>query len=114
MRTIVSIASGFALCIIIEIGIGTYQSIRHPLMPIQNDGYDLIQVADESGSHRFDLRRGESKLLPYGRYRVTIPNTHISFTLWKNNKGFCDIHDANGIPVVETTDNAAVVDEVRK
>jgi hypothetical protein len=87
--------------------------LRHPLEPIQNDGYNLVQVADKSGTHLFDLRRGESKLLPYGAYRVTIPDAKVSFTILKNNRGFCDIHSVNGVVVMEIA-NAEMIDEVRQ
>ena len=108
MRTILLIMSGVILCLVVEAGVSVFQKMREPLQPIRNDGYDLVQVANESGTHLFDLHRGESKPLEYGTYRVTIPSAKISFSIWKNDKGFCGIHAFNGFCLVETGNYATI------
>ncbi len=111
MRSILLIALGAVLCLAAEVGYDTYWKVKHPLGSITNSDYNLVQVASRSGEHLFDLHKGESRFLKYGWYQVTIPEANLSFTLWKNNRGFCYIHSGKGMPFVETDANCAVDDQ---
>ena len=108
MRALLLIFSGVVLCLVIEAGIGAYWKIKYPLEAIKNSDYNLVQIADRRGEHLCDLHKGESKLLPYGTYKITIADTKVSFSLWKNNRGFCNIRSSGGVLIVETDGNCGV------
>ncbi len=95
MRTAILVLVGAILCLAAQFGIGIYQMIAHPLGPIVNVDCDLIEVTSllptPEIEARFTLRRGESRLLPYGEYRVSVNNGKGSFTLFKNNRGICKV-----------------------
>jgi hypothetical protein len=112
MRTFLHVAAGAFLCLIAGVGINTFWMMTHPYGAVTNEDYPLIQITDtdgNSGSRQYELRRGESKLLPYGQYTISIPDTKASFVLFKNNRGTCGIHSASGILLVETNDNANIL-----
>jgi len=108
LRALLLIVSGVMLCFVFQIGIVNYQVMKHPFGSIKNSDYDLVEVANRRGEHLFDLHKGESKLLQYGTYKITVADAKVSFMLWKNNRGFCDIHSGNGLPVVETDGNCGI------
>jgi hypothetical protein len=110
MRPFLFIAAGFALCLVIGATVSVYLAISHPLGAITNHGYAQVQISGDSvPKEHYDLRKGESHLLPYGWYTITIPEAKTSFTLFKNNRGSCDIHTIDGLPVIEVNENASVM-----
>jgi hypothetical protein len=108
IRVLLSIAFGVVICLVAQAALDVFWKLKHPLGSIKNSDYKLVQIADYRGEHLFDLHKGESQLLKYGKYRLTIPESNASFILWKNNRGYCDIHSGSGIPVVETDGNSGV------
>jgi len=108
LRALSLVFLGAMLCVVVEIGMYGYERIKHPLGGIKNLDFDLIQVADHSGDHLFDLHKGEFRFLPYGVYKLSIPNSKVSFTVWKNNRGSCYIHSADGVLLVETDGNSGI------
>jgi len=113
MRTFLLVALGFVLCLVLGLGVPLYQTYKHPLGALTNHDYPLVQVTDERQGHQFALRKGESKLLPYGNYKITIPDAETSFVLFKNNRGVCNIQSANSILLVEVNENASVSREAK-
>jgi hypothetical protein len=101
------VAFGFFLCFVLAVSIPIYQKVKHPLGAITNQDYSLIQI-QEYGGQQFELRKGESKLLPYGNYQVTIPETKATFNVFKNNRGNCFIRSINGVLVVQVDENAGI------
>ena len=108
MRTPLLIASGFVLCLILGVGIHVYQLVSHPLGAVTNQDYPLVQLANERGVIQHQLGKGESKLMLYGEYTVSIPAINASFVLFKNNRGTCIIRSANDVLLVQTNENAAI------
>ncbi|CAN5817918.1 hypothetical protein BH09VER1_BH09VER1_34030 [soil metagenome] len=116
MRTLLLVFLGLVLCIALQIGGSVFQKIRYPLGAVTNLDCPLIEVVGEheQANQRFQLRKGEMKLLPYGTYKVTIPDGKGSFVLFKNNRGVCNISWAssststNGCFVVAVNENANV------
>jgi hypothetical protein len=112
MRTFLHVAAGAFLCLIAGVGINAFLMMNQPYGAITNEDFPLIRInpmAGNSASGQYELRKGESKLLPYGQYTISIPDTKASFVLFKNNRGTCDIHSANGILLVETNRNAHIM-----
>jgi hypothetical protein len=107
MRKFLLVAFGFSLCLILAIGIPIYQKVKHPLGGITNQDYAVVQV-QEYGGQQFDLPKGKTKLLPYGNYQVTIPETKATFNVFKNNRGNCLIRSVNGVLVVQVDENAGI------
>lgn len=110
MRPFLFIAAGFALCLLIGAGVSAYLAISHPLGAITNYGYAQVQISGDSPPKElYELRKGESRLLPYGWYTITILEAKTSFVLFKNNRGTCDIHATDGLPIIEVNANASVM-----
>lgn len=107
MRNLLLIGLGGVLCLLFGLSLRGYQMWKHPLGAVTNQDYPTIQVSDRQ-SHQFELKKGESKLLPYGDYKVVIPESKATFYLFKNNRGVCNIRSANGILIVELNENASV------
>jgi len=93
--------------LLIGLGVGYWKS-KHPNGVVRNWDYSVVQVANKRGEHLFDLHKGESRYLEYGTYKLTIPDANASYTLWKNNRGCCDIHSSNGVPVIQTDGNCGL------
>jgi len=95
MRTVVLVLAGVLLSLATQFSIDVYRRIAHPLGPIVNTNCDLIEVTSllptSEIDARFTLRRGESRLLPYGEYKVSVNNGKGSFGLFKNNRGICKV-----------------------
>ena len=66
---------------------------------------------NREGKDVCEIKKGESRLLPYGLYKVTIPETGASFLLFKNNRGAPILHSVDGTLVVETDANSSVMPE---
>ena len=109
MRAILLMACGFFLALAIGVGTTAYQTMTHPLEAIQNEGFSVVQVSDSNGKFLCEIHKGEAKLLPYGEYTITIPDTKTTFGLFKNNRGNPILHSVNGILVVETDANSRVM-----
>lgn len=112
MRTLGLISSGFLLCLVIGIGIGSYQKLIHPLGAIRNKDYPLVQVIDPQGQHH-DLHKGEEKFFEYGTYKINIPDAKASFTLDKNNRGNCTITCVDGALIVRVDQNAEILESLK-
>ncbi|EDY16730.1 hypothetical protein CfE428DRAFT_5693 [Chthoniobacter flavus Ellin428] len=111
MRTFLHIALGALLCFLVAAASDAVWGMAHPYGAISNHDYPRIWIVSLEGSHggqQYELRKGESKLLPYGQYEVSIPGTKTSFILFKNNRGTCDIGSMNGLLTVATNQNASV------
>lgn len=108
IRPLLLIALGIILGFVLQIGIASYYEMKHPGGAITNADYNLVQVADKSEDVLCDLHKGESKLLGYGAYRITIADTKVSFWLMKNNRGICNIHSSSGVLVLETEGDCRV------
>ena len=95
MRSVFLILAGAFLCLATQFGIDVYRKVAHPLGPIVNTDCDLIEVTSLTPTSeieaRFALRRGESRLLPYGEYTVSVNSGKGSFALFKNNRGICKV-----------------------
>lgn len=117
MRTFLHMTAGAFLCIIISLGIGTISRMADPGGAISNEDFPLIRINVMDGpdaNGQYELRKGESKHFPYGRYTIFIPETGASFVLFKNSRGTCDIHSASGVLLVETNSNANIMSEPQK
>ena len=85
-----------------------FHFFSHPVSPVTNFDYPLVQLTNENGLVQHEIRKGESKLVEYGLYTTVIPATNASFPLWKNNRGRCNIRSANGVLLVETDRNSSI------
>ncbi|MBE2180115.1 MAG: hypothetical protein IAE97_06555 [Chthoniobacterales bacterium] len=105
------IVAGFILAMIAGVGFSIYQKVASPLGAITNLDFPLVQVSryTPEGAPLFELRKGESKLLEYGEYAIAIPDIKASFVLFKNNRGTCDLHSADGVLLVEVNENATLL-----
>ena len=108
MRTILAIALAVVVLLVVLVGISTFWSYRTRHGAIKNWDFSLVHVSNKRGEPLFDLHRGESRYLEYGDYQVAITDASYAFTIWKNNRGVCDIHSSNGVPVIETDGNCGV------
>ena len=81
----------------------------HPVSPITNDGFEQVQIAYDEGKEVCVLTNGEAHLLPYGIYRVTIPEINVGIRLFKNNRGSPILRSSSGMLVVETDANCSVM-----
>jgi hypothetical protein len=108
MKNLLLIVSGFVLCLMLAILIPAYQMYTHPISPVTNRDYSLVRLKTLHGNTQYELRKGESKLLPYGEYEVTIPENNTTFQLFKNNRGTCNIQSSNGILVIEVNENTSI------
>lgn len=116
MRTFLHMALGALTCFLAAAGIDAVWGMAHPYGGISNHGYPLIRIVSMDGNHggqQDELRKGESKLLPYGQYEVSIPDIKASFILFKNNRGTCDVGVMNGLLTVATNSNASIGMKVR-
>lgn len=111
LRNLLFVTAGVALAVLLEIGYRAYEMYTHPLSPITNDGFGMVQVAYHEGKDVCEIKKGESRLLPYGLYKVTIPETGASFLLFKNNRGAPVLHSVDGTLIVETDANSSVMPE---
>lgn len=95
MRHLYLIIAGALVCLATQFSIDVYRRIAHPLGPIVNTNCELIEVTSllptSEIDARFTLRQGESRLLPYGEYKVSVNNGKGSFGLFKNNRGICKV-----------------------
>ena len=105
------IATGFILAVICGLGFSVYQKVAYPLGAVTNLDFPLVQVARHGfeSTPLFELHKGESKLLEYGEYTISIPDIKASFALFKNNRGTCNLHSANGLLLVEVNENATLL-----
>ena len=108
MRTILAIALSVVVLLVALVGVGSYWSFKTRHGNIKNWDFSLVHVSNKRGEQLFDLHRGESRYLGYGDYQVAITDASYAFTIWKNNRGNCDIHSSNGVPVIETDGNCGV------
>lgn len=111
LRNLWLVATGGALALLIAVGFKAYWMFTHPVSPITNDGFSVVQIAYEDGQDVCELKNGEARLLPYGLYRVNIPEIGSSFLLFKNNRGAPVLRSVGGKLVVETDANSAVLKE---
>jgi len=109
MRSILLIVLGFILAVLCGVGFYIFQITTHPLGAVTNLDYPLVQVSRYQEKPLFELRKGEAKLLEYGEYTINIPEIKASFVLFKNNRGTCDIHSADGTLLVEVNENATLL-----
>jgi hypothetical protein len=110
-RNLLYLAAGVMLAVLLQFGHRAYEMFAHPLSPITNDGFLMIKVAYHEGKDVCELKNGESRLLPYGLYKVTIPETGAGFLLFKNNRGAPVLHSVDGTLVVETDANSSIMSE---
>jgi hypothetical protein len=108
-RNLLFLAAGVMLAVLLQYGHRAYEMFTHPLSPITNDGFLMIKIAYHDGKDVCEIKNGESRLLPYGLYKVTIPETGASFLLFKNNRGAPVLHSVDGTLVVETDANSSVM-----
>lgn len=111
LRNLSLVTAGVALAVLLQVGYRAYEIYTHPLSPIINDGFGMVQVAYHEGKDVCEIKKGESRLLPYGLYKVPIPETGASFLLFKNNRGAPILHSVDGTLVVETDANSSVMPE---
>jgi hypothetical protein len=111
LRNLLFVTAGVALAVLLQFGYRAYEMYTHPLSPITNDGFGMVQIAYHEGRDVCEIKRGESRLLPYGLYKVTIPETGASFLLFKNNRGAPVLHSVDGTLVVETDANSSLMPE---
>ena len=110
-RSLLFVAAGIVLAVLLQVGHRAYEMLTHPVSPITNDGFVMVQVAYHEGKDLCEIKKGESRLLPYGLYKVTIPETGASFLLFKNDRGAPILHSVDGTLVVETDANSSVMPE---
>ena len=108
-RAVIWLLAAIGAIYVIVTGVQTYHFLTHPFSPVTNYDYPLIQLTNGRGLVQYELRKGESKLVPYGEYTVIIPDTKVSFVLFKNNRGNCNIRTTNGVLLVETDQNSAIL-----
>ena len=109
LRNLLFVTAGVVLAVLLQSGYRAYEILAHPLSPITNDGFGMVQVAYDQGKDVCVLRNGEARLLPYGIYKVTIPEINLSFLLFKNNRGSPILRSVEGLLVVETDANSSVM-----
>ncbi len=109
MRSLFLIIFGFLIAVICGVSLYVVSFMSRPLSAVTNLDYPLVQVSRFEGKPLFELHKGESKLLEYGEYTVYIPEIKASFVLFKNNRGKCDIHSADGVLLVEVNENASIL-----
>ena len=108
-RNLLLVTAGVVLAAMLQIGYRVYEMLAHPVSPITNDGFGMVQVAYDEGKDVCEIRKGEARLLPYGLYKVTIPEIGASFLLFKNNRGSPVLRSVEGLLVVETDANSSVM-----
>ena len=116
MRTFLHLAAGIFLCLIALVGINGVWMMSHPYGGVTNEDYPSLLITDMDGhseSQQYEVRKGQSQLLPYGRYTISIPDTKASFVLFKNNRGTCEVRSANGILLVKINRNAHIMSEAQ-
>jgi len=93
MRNLFLIITGVVLCISLQVGFGIYRGLVSSQGKLINIDCPTIEVASTTGSpdQTFRLRKGESRLLPNGEYRVTLDEGKGSFLLYENNQGVCKV-----------------------
>lgn len=93
MRHLYLIIAGVILCLALQVGFGIFNGLARPQGKLINIDCPSIEVARTSGApdQIFHLRKGESRLLPNGEYRVTLDDGKGSFLLYENNQGVCKV-----------------------
>ncbi len=110
-RNLLLVTAGVILTAMLQFGYRTFEMLTHPLSPITNDGFGIVRVAYDEGKDVCEIRKGETRLLPYGLYRVTIPEIGAGFLLFKNNRGSAVLRSVEGLLIVETNANSRVMPE---
>ena len=109
LRNLLLVTAGVVLAAMIQTGYQAFEMLTHPLSPITNDGFGMVQVAYDEGKDVCEIRKGEARLLPYGLYKVTIPEIGASFLLFKNNRGSPILRSVDGHLIVETDANSSLM-----
>jgi hypothetical protein len=112
VRILLLIVAGIVLCLAFQIASNTYRQNIAPSGTVKNADFNLVQIRSNYGDHICDLRKGEeSKPLGYGAYKVTIVDSGMTFSIWKNSSGSCSLHSEGGILILETDGNCGVGDK---
>jgi hypothetical protein len=117
MRTFLLVAAGVVLCLITIVGIDVYEWANRPFGAVTNADYPLVQIIaykeGSIGGPQYELKKGESKALPYGSYMISIPDAKASFIISKDKYTTYSIHSASGVLLLETDSSANTVSSIK-